>query len=585
MSKLSRRVAVMWAGISLSCACILAVQVAWSCQLKKTWSVDDSFTVTINQPQYGAKFPCGAEVACSGSATDKDRWTTEDGGGGTADDSIAWYAWEKNGGTWKNGVSGGANVTWIAPDTAGLYAITLTADDVDGRPPGDEGSRDDAVGSKSVAVTVDATPPTCELTAPQDGAWLKKGHPPSGNGDEIALRATASDPETGIIKVAFYVSQDYVNWSLKGEDTASPYEAMWDTDYSNTGVWYVMAVAWNGAGMTGSDVHTITLFHIDLQTNGLRWLEGNVQVITVADSEEDSPGAFIHYNKDNDNGNVDDEGNPIADCTETGPVNGENDTIHMIMTIDPLPTSGSIVLSRGNSNAKVWSASDKGADRGVLVGSSSRTWNMADPSDRANYQACAGALWAEGCGDGSSTLTLTLKDPGGGTVGWDALLHTYIAALCGRQPKPAERTSLSGSFPKLVHCEWSITGEATDAYNCIAWSVGETSWRYHPVASVPGTNIIGIDQEYGNHNSVFELDSDLDPFYQTKTGYTPTASGPSDAQVMYYSGYHAARRKGCSDGAGKWIMYESKCGDAERIEHLYDQLDGSTYGSRVRYYK
>jgi len=154
MSRLSRRVAVMWAGISLSCACILAVQVAWSCQLKKTWSVDDSFTVTINQPQYGAKFPCGAEVPCSGWATDKDRWTTEDGGGDTADDSIAWYAWEAGGGTWKNGVSTGANVTWIAPDTAGLYAITLTADDVDGLPAGDEGNRNDPPGSVQVVVAV-----------------------------------------------------------------------------------------------------------------------------------------------------------------------------------------------------------------------------------------------------------------------------------------------------------------------------------------------------------------------------------------------------------------------------------------------
>lgn len=130
------------------------MQVSWSCQLKKTWSVDDSFTVTINQPQYGAKFACGAEVPCSGSATDQDRWTTEDGGGGPLGDDIAWYAWEADGGAWKNGVSTGPNVTWIAPDQPGLYQITLRADDVDGLPAGDEGSRNDDPGSASVTVKV-----------------------------------------------------------------------------------------------------------------------------------------------------------------------------------------------------------------------------------------------------------------------------------------------------------------------------------------------------------------------------------------------------------------------------------------------
>lgn len=54
---------------------------------------------------------------------------------------------------------------------------------------------------------------------------------------------------------------------------------------------------------------------------------------------------------------------------------------------------------------------------------------------------------------------------------------------------------------------------------------------------------------------------------------------------MYYSAYHGARKKGCSDGAGKWDMFESKCGLSERIEHLRDQLNGSTYGTPVRFYK
>jgi len=98
------------------------------------------------------------------------------------------------------------------------------------------------------------------------------------------------------------------------------------------------------------------------------------------------------------------------------------------------------------------------------------------------------------------------------------------------------------------------------------------------------SGILGIEEEYGDNDGVFE-DADMDAFYLEKKGYTPTASDETDAQVMYYSGFHAAKRKGCACGAGKWIMFESKCGEWLGIEHVHDQLNGPTYGAPVRYYK
>ncbi|MGI6494605.1 MAG: DUF7689 domain-containing protein [Kiritimatiellia bacterium] len=76
--------------------------------------------------------------------------------------------------------------------------------------------------------------------------------------------------------------------------------------------------------------------------------------------------------------------------------------------------------------------------------------------------------------------------------------------------------------------------------------------------------------------------------------------GASDAEAIYYpypgnwdylhtpppeTGYHGAKKKGCTCGAGKWIMFESKCGSWEKIEHVWDQLNGSSYGSAGRFYK
>jgi hypothetical protein len=97
------------------------------------------------------------------------------------------------------------------------------------------------------------------------------------------------------------------------------------------------------------------------------------------------------------------------------------------------------------------------------------------------------------------------------------------------------------------------------------------------------SNVKFVD-EFGNSNGVFEM-SDLDTFYQQKKGWSPNASGYQDAEAMYYSNYHAARRRQCSCGAEKWIMYESKCGHWERIEHVWNQLSGGLYGTPTRFYK
>ena len=136
----------------------------------------------------------------------------------------------------------------------------------------------------------------------------------------------------------------------------------------------------------------------------------------------------------------------------------------------------------------------------------------------------------------------------------------------------------------LVGCEWSVTGEATISYNCIAWTVGITDKWVNAIGITGlGNNryYISIDTSYGNGDGIMTMD-ELDAFYDAN-GYTVTDS--SSADIMYYSKYHGARKKRCSDGAGKWEMFESKCGALERIEHLRDQLNGDSYGFPVRYYK
>ena len=116
------------------------------------------------------------------------------------------------------------------------------------------------------------------------------------------------------------------------------------------------------------------------------------------------------------------------------------------------------------------------------------------------------------------------------------------------------------------------------------WTVGITDKWVNEIGITGQGNdryYISIDTSYGNGDGIMTMD-ELDAFYDAN-GYTVTDS--SSADIMYYSKYHGARKKRCSDGAGKWEMFESKCGALERIEHLRDQLNGDSYGFPVRYYK
>ena len=185
----------------------------------------------------------------------------------------------------------------------------------------------------------------------------------------------------------------------------------------------------------------------------------------------------------------------------------------------------------------------------------------------------------------------------------EVIKYKFIAANCGDQPtttgSPSQRARIEGWFPLLIRCEWSITASSTPVYNCIAFSAGLTDRWVEQTIYVPGmgyvnelwidgVHYVSIDKMYGDGDDIFEM-NDLDSFYATVAGLTPTATDQTDAIVMYYNGYHAARKKGCNCGLGKWIMYESKCGRWERIEHVYNQLDNSSvdanYGTRSRYYK
>ena len=97
-----------------------------------------------------------------------------------------------------------------------------------------------------------------------------------------------------------------------------------------------------------------------------------------------------------------------------------------------------------------------------------------------------------------------------------------------------------------------------------------------------------IADHYGNPVDHVFQESDMDDFYFKKQAWTPIhpmPPDPHDAEAMYYDGFHGAKKMGCSCGSSKWIMFESKCGQQERIEHVWNQLNGTIYGTPTRFYE
>jgi hypothetical protein len=353
------------------------------------------------------------------------------------------------------------------------------------------------------------------------------------------------------------------------------------------------ALAYKEEGGTAKDIVNFTVVEVDLSAWDLH--------SEVPEQQEENPGVFIHFNVDNDNANVNGD-QPIADYTEVGPVNGEDDTEALVAAVTPAGLEhGTLTLVRTNESAKVWKDAQKGAGNKVVVDVDSRVWDMSVAADRSDFNAVRTNLRAEGCGGGASGLALQYKDPNGALRTSDTVDYTFIAALCGRQPMPIERIWASGLYPDLIHCEWSITGQATNVYNCFAWSVDEQNHWYSPAE---------MDQVYGNANNLLD-DEDLDRFYELKMSWERIAGGTdedkaSQAEATYYSygapwdyvnhpenppgaGGHAARNATklvppCTCGAGQWVMYSSKLGQAVRIEHVWNQLNESSYGSPDIFY-
>ena len=131
----------------------------------------------------------------------------------------------------------------------------------------------------------------------------------------------------------------------------------------------------------------------------------------------------------------------------------------------------------------------------------------------------------------------------------------------GRPPDSPEASALRGLFPSLG--EFAITGEPSAAYNCVAWTLGERRWIE------AGKSIAQVDRFYASR--AFRIVSAPVPGEQVVAAF---------ATVRRFT--HVALQLEDDPDWPDW--WESKLGQSWRIVHRLHELEGSRYGTVVRFY-
>lgn len=331
---------------------------------------------------------------------------------------------------------------------------------------------------------------------------------------------------------------------------------------------------------------------------------------TVPETEEDTVGAYIHYNIDDDDASgiwtPECVKRPGADFEQESMARTDDDLQRLNATVVPYGARGALEFITSKVSIYGFDTCKK-AENLVCKNGWGRVYSLASQENLMRFGP-GFSLMAEGRAKGEGYVELRFHAPYGKVIS-DRVKYTCIAADCGDQPwvPPADlplngppqleslfnRQYAMGAFQDLKGCEWSVVGEASQYYNCLAWAVGRTDVVFEDVVLVNGESVdrvvedngrvrVNIDRVYGNNNGFHGLD-DVDAFFLREADMVCTEN-LYEAEIIYYSGIHAAKRRRCSCGEGHWLMFESKCGVKEIIEHLPSQLE-QPYGTIKRMYK
>lgn len=141
-----------------------------------------------------------------------------------------------------------------------------------------------------------------------------------------------------------------------------------------------------------------------------------------------------------------------------------------------------------------------------------------------------------------------------------------------RPMNPQEKQMFKSWFPKLDVEEAVVSAPATPRYNCISWTTGNTrSWDWPP--------------------SMYPKETPQGAFakYYSERGFTPISAEDAakvggDQELVAYWEDPNGPTHGSVAGNSHGPRWESKCGQAARIQHGRDELESQVYGKIEGYW-
>jgi hypothetical protein len=131
---------------------------------------------------------------------------------------------------------------------------------------------------------------------------------------------------------------------------------------------------------------------------------------------------------------------------------------------------------------------------------------------------------------------------------------------CSTPVSDTEWSDLHYLFPNMERCRTCKLGPATSTYNCLAYTIDDTTRWWWPEADGNGDGTITV--------------AEMTAFYQSKGKSNIAFFGTSTSDVR-----HVAKKSG---GNGNGCLARSKCGQLLLLSHDLNQMEGGpSYGNIV----
>jgi hypothetical protein len=198
---------------------------------------------------------------------------------------------------------------------------------------------------------------------------------------------------------------------------------------------------------------------------------GSDETTAVRLDRKEDPGAYVWYNRDDDDGNDTEDRDDL-----TAYVNGEDDLLKTTLAFNAFfegLQSGTVVIEREDERLRLWKQKQKGPGQQIAFDSNRRAYDLSQPSQKNAFTAdiYGHTLWLEGYAVSAAPrdtgLTLIYEDPAGHEVCRERINATVLRLEATAMSFNHDRSDTSDAVNlrrdgtangKIYAPEWRVDG-------------------------------------------------------------------------------------------------------------------------------